>query len=117
VLSASEQMAFRPNHIAHQLRTRHSTTLGVRLPSLLNPVFALQLQTMEQQARLAGDGTGRSHQVALDLHPEGPAHFILEPSGFLLHCWQPLQGMLTHQCAIGHFSGPWPFYTSQGLID
>lgn len=56
VLAASEQIGFRPNHIARQLRTQHSTTLGVLLPSLLNPVFAMQLQAMEQQARLAGYG-------------------------------------------------------------
>ena len=44
VLAASEQIGFRPNHIARQLRTQHSTTLGVLLPSLLNPVFAMQLR-------------------------------------------------------------------------
>lgn len=54
VLAVSEEIGFRPNHIARQLRTQLSTTLGVLLPSLLNPVFALQLQAMEQQARQAG---------------------------------------------------------------
>lgn len=66
---------------------------------------------------LACVAPGVSHQVALDLQPDGPAHFVLEPPGFLLHRWQPGQGMVTHQCAIGRFSGPWPFYDSQGLID
>lgn len=56
VLAASDQLGFRPNHIARQLRTQSSTTLGVLLPSLLNPVFAQQLQAMERQARLAGFG-------------------------------------------------------------
>ena len=56
VLMASEQLGFRPNHIARQLRTQHSTTLGVLLPSLLNPIFARQLQAMERQARTAGYG-------------------------------------------------------------
>lgn len=56
VLMASEQLGFRPNHIARQLRTQHSTTLGVLLPSLLNPIFARQLQAMERQARAAGYG-------------------------------------------------------------
>ncbi|MFF7709687.1 substrate-binding domain-containing protein [Pseudomonas sp. NPDC007930] len=56
VLTAAEQLGFRPNHIARQLRTQSSTTVGVLLPSLLNPVFARQLQAMEQQARLAGYG-------------------------------------------------------------
>lgn len=60
---------------------------------------------------------GASHQVALDLQYDGPVHFVLEPPGFLLHRWQPGEGMVTHQCAIGRFSGLWPFYDSQGLID
>jgi len=33
VLAVSAQLGFRPNHIARQLRTQHSTTLGVLLPS------------------------------------------------------------------------------------
>ena len=56
VLAASEQLGFRPNHIARQLRTQSSTTLGVLLPSLLNPIFSRQLQAMERQARAAGYG-------------------------------------------------------------
>ncbi len=54
VLAASEELGFRPNHIARQLRTQSSSTLGVVLPSLHNPVFAQQLQAMEQMARQAG---------------------------------------------------------------
>jgi len=73
------------------------------------------------QTRFAGTlavcAPGLSHQVAFDLQPDGPAHFVLEPPGFLLHRWQPGQGMVTHQCAIGDYSGPWPFYDEQGLID
>lgn len=56
VLAASAQLGFRPNHIARQLRTQHSTTFGVLLPSLLNPVFSLQLQAMERRARDTGYG-------------------------------------------------------------
>lgn len=56
VLAASEQLGFRPNHIARQLRTQHSTTFGVLLPSLLNPIFSCQLQAMDRQARDAGYG-------------------------------------------------------------
>lgn len=73
------------------------------------------------QARFAGTlacvAPGVSHQVALDLRDHGPANFVLEPPGFLLHRWQPQQGMTTHLCAIGDYPGPWPFYDAQGLID
>lgn len=73
------------------------------------------------QTRFAGTlaciAPGVSHQVALDLQPDGPANFMLEPAGFLLHRWHPQQGMTTHQCAIGDYEGPWPFYDQNGLID
>ncbi|KTS29606.1 phosphodiesterase [Pantoea stewartii] len=73
------------------------------------------------QTRFAGTlaciAPGVSHQVALDLQPDGPANFVLEPAGFLLHRWQREQGMTTHQCAIGDYDGPWPFYDENGLID
>lgn len=54
VFAASEQLGFRPNHIARQLRTQSSRTLGVLLPSLRNPVFAEQLQAMEIAAQQQG---------------------------------------------------------------
>nr|MBA2817141.1 3',5'-cyclic adenosine monophosphate phosphodiesteraseCpdA [Candidatus Pantoea persica] len=73
------------------------------------------------QVRFAGTlavcAPGVSHQVALELLPDGPAHFVLEPPGFVLYRWHPAQGMVTHQCAIGDYSGPWPFYDHNGLID
>lgn len=73
------------------------------------------------QARFAGTlacvAPGVSHQVAFDLSENGPAHFVMEPPGFLLHRWHPQQGMTTHLCAIGDYSGPWPFYDANGLID
>ena len=73
------------------------------------------------QARFAGTlacvAPGVSHQVAFDLSENGPANFVLEPPGFLLHRWHPQQGMTTHLCAIGDYPGPWPFYDANGLID
>lgn len=66
---------------------------------------------------LACSAPGASHQVALDLREDGPAHFCLEPAGFLLHRWSPEQGIVTHQCVIQAFEGPFPFYDENGLID
>ncbi|MBP2168366.1 3',5'-cyclic AMP phosphodiesterase CpdA [Erwinia toletana] len=72
------------------------------------------------QVRFAGtlacSAPGASHQVALDLQPDGPAHFCLEPAGFLLHRWREQQGMVTHQCVIDKFPGPWPFYSADGAL-
>lgn len=54
ILAASEQLGFRPNLIARQLRTQSSRIIGVLLPSLQNPIFAAQLQAMEHQAQQYG---------------------------------------------------------------
>ena len=67
--------------------------------------------------RRAGDHVPGADQLVQDLRDHGPANFVLEPPGFLLHRWQPQQGMTTHLCAIGDYPGPWPFYDAQGLID
>lgn len=58
-----------------------------------------------------------AHQVALDLRPEGPSAFVMEPPGYLLHHWQNNQ-LLSHAAVLGNFAGPFPFYTPDGrLID
>ncbi|MCU5771779.1 LacI family DNA-binding transcriptional regulator [Erwiniaceae bacterium BAC15a-03b] len=54
IFAASEQLGFRPNHIARQLRTQSTRMIGVLLPSLQNPIFAAQLQAMENLAQLHG---------------------------------------------------------------
>lgn len=73
------------------------------------------------QVRFAGtlacSAPGASHQVAFDLRPDAPAHFCLEPPGFLLHHWSPEQGVVTHQCVVEASEGPYPFYDAHGLID
>ncbi len=66
---------------------------------------------------LACSAPGVSHQVAFDLHENGPAHFVLEPPGYLLHRWHPLTGLVTHLCMIDAYDGPYPFYDENGLID
>ncbi len=60
---------------------------------------------------------GVSHQVSLDLNPDGPSRFLLEPPGYLLHQWSAANGMITHQGFIEHYPGPFPFYDANGLID
>lgn len=60
---------------------------------------------------------GTSHQIVLDLRPEAPAHFTLEPPGYLLHRWHPEDGLVTHQGVLGSYAGPYPFYDAGGLID
>ena len=58
-----------------------------------------------------------AHQVVLDLSPQGPSQFCMEPPGYLLHRWQAGQ-FLTHSVVLGNFDGPHPFHDADGrLID
>ncbi|EPJ85677.1 putative cAMP phosphodiesterase [Pseudomonas sp. CFII64] len=60
---------------------------------------------------------GTSHQIVLDLQEDAPAHFNLEPAGYLLHRWHPVEGLVTHNSVFGEYPGPYPFYDGNGLID
>ncbi len=54
VIAASQQLGFRPNRIAQQLRTQSTHIIGVLVPTLCNPVFAEQLQAMVNVAQHHG---------------------------------------------------------------
>lgn len=54
VFAAARELGFRPNRLGRQLRLQTTNLIGVVVPSLLNPVFAEQLQAMERAARLRG---------------------------------------------------------------
>ena len=60
---------------------------------------------------------GTSHQIVLDLQDAAPAHFNLEPAGYLLHRWDAKQGLISHNGVFGDYPGPYPFYDAHGLID
>ena len=58
-----------------------------------------------------------AHQVALDLRPEGPSAFRLEPPGYMLHYWHDQQ-LVSHTAVLGDWPGPFPFFDASGrLID
>lgn len=59
---------------------------------------------------------GTSHQIVLDLQPTAPAHFNLEPPGYLLHRWHG-QALVSHNAVFGEYPGPYPFHDAHGLID
>ncbi|WP_042884905.1 phosphodiesterase [Cupriavidus necator] len=59
-----------------------------------------------------------AHQVALDLDPQAPSRFRMEPPGYLLHWWHPQHGLVTHAAAIGDHGPAHPFFDAEGkLID
>lgn len=58
-----------------------------------------------------------AHQVALDIDPEAPSCFRMEPPGFMLHWWNGGK-LITHAAVIGDYDGPYPFFDADGnLID
>lgn len=58
-----------------------------------------------------------AHQVALDLRPDGPSAFVMEPPACLIHVWRPDTGLITHTSFIGDFDGPYPFSEGGRLIE
>lgn len=57
-----------------------------------------------------------AHQVALDLSPDAPDDFVLEPPGYQLHTLTA-SGLVTHTAYVGEFDGPYPFRAEGRLID
>lgn len=67
---------------------------------------------------IAATCPGPAHQVCLDLDPEAPSEFSMEPPSFRVHAWTPATGLVTHLAAAGRFDGPYPFHEPGGsLID
>jgi Icc protein len=54
-----------------------------------------------------------AHQIALELRPDGPSGFRLEPSGYMLHRWHDGQ-LVSHAAVLGDWPGPFPFFDASG---
>ncbi|MDQ2802519.1 MAG: phosphodiesterase [Pseudomonadota bacterium] len=50
-----------------------------------------------------------AHQVELDLRPDAPPAFMLEPPAYQLHCWSEQDGFVTHTAFVENYPGPFPF--------
>jgi 3',5'-cyclic AMP phosphodiesterase CpdA len=65
------------------------------------------------QARFAGTIASTCpspvHQITLDLRPDAPGSFIMEPPGYQLHTWAAATGIVSHTAVIGAFAGPYRF--------
>ncbi|WP_035059082.1 phosphodiesterase [Andreprevotia chitinilytica] len=65
---------------------------------------------------LASTAPSTAHQVALDLRPDGPSAFVLEPGGYVLHQWRPGQGLVSHVAQVDAAEGPYPFHDAAGVL-
>ena len=66
---------------------------------------------------LASTAPSTAHSVALDLRPDAPSAFSLEPPGYQLHWYEPAAGLISHTIMIGDWPGPFPFFENGVLID
>jgi 3',5'-cyclic AMP phosphodiesterase CpdA len=66
---------------------------------------------------LASTSPSTAHQVALDLDPDAPLRFMLEPPGFQLHWWNDGFGLVSHTASIGPFPGPYSYDGDAAPID
>lgn len=108
----------------------HMDKVGLANPEILHTVVARHPQVERIlcghlhrpiQVRFAGTIASTcpspAHQVQLDLDPDAPSRFVMEPPGYQLHAWDPRFGVASHTAYIGKFDGPYPFYDETGLID
>lgn len=76
---------------------------------------AIQVQWHGATASIA---PSPAHSVALDLSPDGPPAFVMEPPSCQLHHLTEEGLLVSHLSYIGSFDGPHPFFASDGrLID
>ena len=49
-----------------------------------------------------------AHQLELDLDPDAPPAYVLEPPGFAVHLWDAAGGFVSHYVMVESFPGPFP---------
>jgi len=57
-----------------------------------------------------------AHQVTLDLVPDAPSTFTLEPPAFALHRYDEHSGIVTHHAYVDAAEGPYPFHEPSGAL-
>ncbi len=50
-----------------------------------------------------------AHQATLDLAPDAPLMYSMDPPAVVLHQWRAGTGLVTHLSYVGEFDGPYPF--------
>ncbi len=58
-----------------------------------------------------------AHQVCLDLAPDAPSAWTLEPPGYAVHALPAGGRLVSHLAASGRYEGPYPFHDGGQLID
>ena len=58
---------------------------------------------------IASTAPSNAHQIPLDLRPDAPSVFVMEPSACMIHTWIEGTGLVSHISYIGDYDGPYPF--------
>jgi 3',5'-cyclic AMP phosphodiesterase CpdA len=58
---------------------------------------------------IASVAPSTAHQATLDLAPDAPLMYSMDPPAVALHQWRPGTGMVTHLSYVGEYDGPYPF--------
>jgi 3',5'-cyclic-AMP phosphodiesterase len=58
---------------------------------------------------IASVAPSTAHQATLDLAPDAPLMYSMDPPAVALHLWQPGAGLVTHLSYVGDYDGPYPF--------
>jgi 3',5'-cyclic-AMP phosphodiesterase len=65
---------------------------------------------------IASTAPSTAHQVVLDLRPDSPSAFVLEPAGYQLHHFTPGAVLTSHTATVGDWAGPFPFFDEEGRL-
>lgn len=57
-----------------------------------------------------------AHQVCLDLRPDAPSAFTLEPPSYVVHRWTADAGLVSHLGYVDTYAGPFPFHDATGAL-
>jgi 3',5'-cyclic-AMP phosphodiesterase len=80
---------------------------------LCGHVHRVMRATVGRRAVMTGPST--AHQVALDLRPESPPAFVMEPPGYVLHRWDG-DALVSLAAVLGVWPGPFPFLDAAGQV-
>ncbi|WP_119299547.1 phosphodiesterase [Dongia deserti] len=64
---------------------------------------------MRWAGTIASVAPSTAHQATLDLSPDAPLMYSMDPPAVALHQWRPGAGLVTHFSYVGEYDGPYPF--------
>lgn len=87
-----------------ELVARYPAIQRIAAGHLHRPIFC------NWEGTVASTAPSLVHQVALELRPEKPGEFVMEPPAYHLHIWhKPRQEWVSHVAYVDRYPGPYKF--------